>query len=64
MGLRERDRDNPAAYWGPAVTRLCAHLDIQLPAPMTPEQEADFERRQDEADAEVLRLYGPDTAAA
>lgn len=59
MAADERER-----YWGPAVTKLCAHLGQPLPPPMTPEEEAAWERAEDEADAAAARLYGLDRPAA
>jgi hypothetical protein len=46
-----RDDQRPSA-------RLAAALGRPAPPPLTPEQRADFERRQDAADAEVERIYG------
>jgi hypothetical protein len=65
---RPADEDEQARreqYWGPAVTRLCAALGRPLPEPMTPAEEADFERQQDAADVGAARRYGlafPDAA--
>lgn len=52
-GMDEREK-----YWGPAVTRFLAAIGKPLPEPMTAEQEAAFERAQDEADAALERRLG------
>lgn len=50
-------------HWSQAE-RFYAERGIPAPAPLTDEEYADLERRQDEADAAVERLYGLGPAAA
>lgn len=57
-------RDGRATYWGQAVTRLCAAIGKPLPAPLTPGQEADYERWMDDGDAAVAKRYGLDYSSA
>lgn len=46
-----------------AAARLAAAMGRPAPEPLTPEEKAEFERRQAEADA-LPRVYGPSKPAA
>ena len=50
--------------FGPAVRRFLEVNNIPEPPPMSDLERAEFERKQDEADAKVRELYGPSEWAA